>query len=300
MVTTGHYFAGIFWIPTTFALFVFAFSSGYFTSRKYHHPFSKGKFWYAKIVRLWYSILIIDIFLFVLFTIQQKDGIYTWQTLPSLIGVCGFLSWFKLGNPSPFGSGLWFFTLLLLFYLFYPLLSLLNKKCSIAFAFLLISLILTTFLYYTVPMNHMLWMTVFAFILGSYSGEHESNIPLWFCVSFMTASCLVMMFLNIVYDFNLFNYVFILIASVSIIGFLLNKRLPKLALNKVLLLSGCVIQIYFIHPYIFIKTLFRQPAINYVISLFVVITIAFFLSKISDKLSSVSLKRMQSDGSAKG
>jgi surface polysaccharide O-acyltransferase-like enzyme len=182
MVATGHYFGGILWIPTTFGLFIFAFSSGFFTSTKYRYSFSKQKFWYAKVVRLWYPILIIDIFLFFLFLVQQKPGVFSWQTLPSLIGVNGFLTWFNLANPSPFGAGLWFFTLLLLFYLLYPLLTVLNKNHYSAIAFLLFTLVLTTILHYIVPMGHMLWMTVFAFILGNYSGFTGGVYP-GFCVS---------------------------------------------------------------------------------------------------------------------
>ncbi|MDL1969327.1 MAG: hypothetical protein LWW97_12535 [Deltaproteobacteria bacterium] len=292
MVATGHYFGGILWIPTSFALFIFAFSSGFFTSRKYQHPFSKKKFWYAKIVRMCYPILIIDIFLFFFFLLQQKSGIFSWQTLPSMIGINGFLTWFNLANPSPFGAGLWFFTLLLLFYFFYPLLSLFNKKHPIAIAFLLASLLVTTILHYMMPMGHMLWMAAFAFILGNYSGVHGCDISPWICVFLTTISCLLLLSLNTVIDYNQLNDILIIVACISIIGYLLNKRLPNFIINKLLLLSGCVIQIYFIHTYLFVKLITKQPIINYLISMFVIITIAFLLSKISDKLSSLNVRKV--------
>ncbi len=39
VVVIGHFFNGLVWIPTTFGLFVFTFSSGFFTSQKYQNSF---------------------------------------------------------------------------------------------------------------------------------------------------------------------------------------------------------------------------------------------------------------------
>ena len=52
-VTAGHWFTGtILWIPVTFGLFVFAFSSGYFTSASYGERIERRKFWRNKFQRL--------------------------------------------------------------------------------------------------------------------------------------------------------------------------------------------------------------------------------------------------------
>ncbi len=287
MVATGHYFGGILWIHATFALFIFAFSSGFFTSRKYQHSFNKTKFWNAKIVRLRNPIFVIDIFLLLIFLAQKRPGILTWQTLPSLIGVNGFLTWFKLTNPSPFGAGLWFFTLLLLFYTFYPLIALLNKKHSSAISFVVIFLLLTTILHHTLPIGHMLWMTMFAFILGSYSGVYVRAIHPTIFSSAAAISCLLLLSVNVLLDYNQLNYHLILIASISIIGYLLNRRLPDFVLSKLLPLSGCIIQIYFIHTYLFLKNITNVPLVDYAITMLVIVIAAYFLSKISARLSSV-------------
>lgn len=292
MITTGHYFGGILWIPTTFALFIFAFSSGFFTSRKYQRPFDSKKFWKAKIIRLFWPILIIDIFLFFLFSAIKRSGIYSWQTLPSIFGMNGFFAWFYLPNPSPFGAGLWFFTLLLLFYLSYPLLSIINTHHPIAIVFLLISLLLATILHYALPMEHMLWMTLFAFILGNYSGVHEHKINPWIFISLFTICCLLLVYLNKAISYNFLNYFLIIIASISLIGYLLNSRLPKVVLNKFLAISDCIIQIYFIHTYLFIKSSTNQPVVNYAISILTIISVAFILSKISKRLRSLSEKHI--------
>ncbi len=110
------------WIAASVGLFVFGFSSGFFTSAKYQDDFQLGRFWWKKLTRLGPDLLVINLFLLVLFLAQGKSGIWTWQTLTSLLGVKGFLTWFGLKNPSPFGAGIWFLTLLLIFYAVYPLL----------------------------------------------------------------------------------------------------------------------------------------------------------------------------------
>ena len=123
MVVTGHYFTKtipILWIPTTVALFIFAFSSGIFTSLKYRNNFNIKLFWKKKFVRLIPNLIVINIFLFVVFVYQHKAGIFTWHTLPALFGMSGVLNWLKIDNLSPFGYGLWFFTLLFInFYTYF-------------------------------------------------------------------------------------------------------------------------------------------------------------------------------------
>lgn len=296
MVTVYHYvdvkeLELLLWIPTAFALFIFAFSSGFFTSRKYQYPFSIKKFWSAKVVRLLYPIFVIDIFLFVLFLFQQRTGIFTWQTLLSIIGLNGFFGWFNnVANPSPFGAGLWFFTLLFLFYFFYPLISILNKKHSVAIAFLLVILLLTSLLQWMNPLSPLFWMTQFAFILGAYSGVHEHSMSPPFCIALFTASCLLMLILNTITGISSLNYTLVLIASISIIGFLLNARLPTFILNKTLVLSGCMIHIYFIHSYLYVKSITSQPVINYAISMLIIIVVALILNKITTMLRTVITK----------
>lgn len=120
-----------FWVPVTIGLLVFSFSSGYFTSLKYNGNFSKKEFWLKKARRLGVNLAVINVFLLILFLIQGRSGIWTWHTIVSLLGLNGFLNWFYIRNLSPFGAGMWFFTLLLVFYLAYPVLEQLNRKKSI-------------------------------------------------------------------------------------------------------------------------------------------------------------------------
>ncbi len=290
IIATGHYFGGILSIFATVGLFIFAFSSGYFTASKYRRPFSKKEFWHAKIVRLLYPIVVIDIFLFFLFLMQGRTGIYAWQTLPSLLGLNGLLNWLSISNPSPFGVGMWFFTLLLLFYAFYPLIALINEKRIFAAAFLLVSLISTTILQYTMPVGYMLWMCSFAFIFGTYSGVYAFNLRPAYAVAIFLGSFSLMLCQKLILNFNATNYVLILIGSIAIVEYLLNKKLPGLYLDKIIVLSGSIMQIYFIHTYLFVKPMANWPMVNYIISMTIIIAVAFALSKISERLKELGTR----------
>jgi len=284
MVVAGHYFGGILWIPTTFALFVFAFSSGYFTSRKYQADFSLKRFWEAKIVRLSYPILVIDAFLLALFLFRGESGLSSWQTIPALLGLSGFLTWFGLGNPSPFGAGLWFFTLLLIFYAVYPLLARINSRRPLALAFLLGCLMAASILHYRVEVGHSLWLTAFAFVLGAYAGRYGIGIgPKW-GIALVFPACALLVGLNWGLGFNLLNYFFILIASFGIVVFLLGGRLPKRFFGKFLLLSGCIIQIYFIHTYLFLHGVTGRPVLDFAVSMALIVGCALLLEKVTSCL----------------
>ncbi len=286
MVAAGHFFGGLLWIPTTFALFIFAFSSGYFTARKYCDTFRIGTFWKVKIARLFLPLLVIDLFLLMLFVMQDKTNLLVWQTVPSLFGLSGFLTWFGIENPSPYGAGLWFFTLLVVFYLVYPLIQWLNRSQRSAVIFLAVSLLLSTTLQYSVPMGHMLWLTAFGFILGSYVGQYNTGLgsPVMYVV-LVLLSCLALVALKFWFNESRFNYPLILLCSVGLVGFLLNQRLPNLVLKNFLLLSGSVLQIYFIHTYLFFEIVAENSPANFIISLCIIISASIVLSNVSNILS---------------
>jgi hypothetical protein len=281
MVVTGHFFGGFFAIPATVGLFVFAFSSGYFTAMKYPCPVPKKIFWRVKIIRLAYPVAVIDLFLLGLFLFQHEPGILTWQTVPSLLGLNGFLNWFHIDNPSPFGVGLWFFTLLLLFYAFYPLLARINKNPRRAVALLLAAMTSTVVLHYTMPVGYMLWMTAFAFLFGSYSGVYRFEFPPRYALAVLIASCAFMLLFKSVFNYTSLNFILILIGSLAIVEYLLNKKLPIAFPRPIALLSECVIQIYFIHAYLLVRTITNHPLVNFSLSMSIIIPVAVLLNVIS-------------------
>ena len=131
LVVSGHFLPGAWlWPAVAVGLFVLAFASGYFTSVKYDAHCPLGPFWKRKLVRLGPGLLAADLLLLLLFLIQDKPGVWSWQTPINMLGLTGILNWFGIPNASPFGHGLWFLTLLLLFYAVYPLLRAAARRRS--------------------------------------------------------------------------------------------------------------------------------------------------------------------------
>src|SRR5471032_2893628 len=119
-VLLGHWFSpSILWIPVTIGLFIFAYSSGYFTARIYGARLDIRRFWVNKLERLgiryWVTLGFLDVVVMI-----RGGRLFHWHTLVHLFGLSGVLNWLDIHNRSGLGAGLWFFTLLLVFYLVYP------------------------------------------------------------------------------------------------------------------------------------------------------------------------------------
>lgn len=151
-VAAAHYFGGLLWIPTTVALFIFSFSSGYFSSSKYAGDFSVKEFWKAKLVRLGSNLALINLFLLALFLFQGRSNVFTWDSLWGVSGLSAALAWFGLPYHSPFGAGQWFLTVLYIYYLAYPVLERINRSHAPATAFMLSALPVTTYLDFNVAL----------------------------------------------------------------------------------------------------------------------------------------------------
>ncbi len=171
LVFFGHFFADtipLIWIPVTTALIVFGFSSGYFTSLKYSDSFDIKEFWKKKFQRLGVNILVINVFLLLVFVLQDKPGIWTWQTLVNFPGLTGFLNWFHIDNISPFGRGMWFFTLLIIFYAVYPVLRAIRSQHWPVFMICFIGI--AYFFSRLHDPGHALYLASVGFIAGVYVG----------------------------------------------------------------------------------------------------------------------------------
>lgn len=276
----GHYSLGsIFWVPTAIGLFIVGFSSAFFSASKYTDNFSASTYWAQKIDRLGYKLLVINLFLLVLFFVENRSGIWTWQTLLIVCGFKGFFNWFKIPNNSPFGEGLWFFTLLLIFYITYPALKKLNKSRRRAYTALFFSLPLFILLQYTVPMGHTLWLTAFSFIFGVLYKSLNLKQHTYTAMTIALSAGILMLVFNFMLGLKAFNYMFIIIISIATVILLMGYRLPSLVFSNFTLLSGCILEIYFIHVYLFIKLPQFPWVINISLTTLVTIITALTLSK---------------------
>ena len=97
LVVLGHFPKHFnIWVVVTIGLLVFSYSSGFFTFIKYNGDFDKKLFLMKKVERLAINLAVIDIFLLILFLLRGETGIWTWQTIVNVIGLNGFLNWFRM------------------------------------------------------------------------------------------------------------------------------------------------------------------------------------------------------------
>lgn len=281
-VISGHYFKEFtfLWVPATIGLLIFSYSSGFFTWLKYNGCYNKKAFWTKKVERLGFSLVIINIFLLILFLIQGKPGIITWQTAVNMLGLSGFLNWFNIQNISPFGAGMWFFTLLLIFYLSYPGIEYLNRKKSVSYLFGIFFVFLSYYLHVHIVYGHALWLTACGFVVGVFFARNEFRIPGRLSVLMLGVILSVMLYFNYLLGIKSYNFFFFLFLGILCIFSLKDCRFPDFLLRTESLFSGCLLEIYLIHSYLFIKpTGYRF--FDFTISLFIILSTAKILQMIT-------------------
>jgi hypothetical protein len=268
------------WVPVTIGLLIFSFSSGYFTSLKYNGNFSRKEFWLKKGRRLGVNLAVINIFLFILFLIQGRSGIWTWHTIVNLLGLNGFLNWFYIRNISPFGAGMWFFTLLLVFYLFYPVLERLNRNKIISYLFVVLFVIAAFYLNKHIIYGHALWLTACGFVIGVFCAKNDISISLNVSGLILGGVLAAMLSFNYLFGLKDYNFFFILFFAVFGIFSFINLKLSALLVVSASYFSGCLLEIYLIHTYLFVKPTGYRFA-DFAISLLLILTSAKILQTIS-------------------
>lgn len=280
LVVSGHFFDGtLLWIPVTVGLFVFAFSSAYFTTMKYAGDARQRSFWANKIGRLFIPFWITQGFLLLLFLVTDREGIWTWQTAVHWLGQSGWLNWLGIANASPFGAGLWFLTLLLVFYLLYPLLDRWIALPVRAFVSLPVVLLLVLFLDREVKVGHALWLTVFAYWFGIHIARHPvgGSSRSWLYIGI---GCVIAMLAANYLGEKSLNSVLLIGISVSAVLWMERTELPKSFLSWTLVLSPAVLEIYLIHTYLFLGTSLPTP-IRFAISVCLIVAVALVLSRLA-------------------
>lgn len=284
LVSTGHYFDGsLLWVPVTVGLFVFAFASGYFTSLKHRPAMPLGKFWLAKLKRLGPPLIVINLFLGALFLFQGREGIWHSHTLLGMTGLTGLLNWLGIANQSPFGAGLWFMTVLLLFYLIYPLLAKLLVTRGAAIAVLLSSAVICVLGHLYASPPYMLWPTIFGFCLGAIAGRLDWQPQRALAIGLGAIAVLATLAANTM-GIKQFNALFIVIISIASVAFLLSVPIHFPA-SRVAILSGSILEIYLIHGYLFLHPAGWAGWLGYLASMLVILVAAVVLSLLAQRLS---------------
>jgi len=277
-VMAGHWFTGtILWIPVTFGLFVFAFSSAYFTARIYGVAIDRARFWRKKLERLGLRYWVILSFLSVIVAIKGGTVLH-WHTLVHFLGVSGAINWLFIPNRSGLGAGLWFFTLLLLFYIGYPYLAKLCKPKISAGLLAIAATAGAVYLENTYKVGHELWLTALGFLLGVVFGLHEARIRAWGAAVLFTVACGALLALNMLGAQRQFNTVLIAAASISL-SLWLAQATPifRAAGAVVAKLEKYLLEMFLIHTYLFVH-FSGSSVVDFLTSVLLVILAAIVLS----------------------
>lgn len=97
------------------------------------------------------------------------------------------------------------------------------------------------------------------------------------------SSVMIMLELNVWFKIKFLNYILILLTSLGVVMFLLVNRLPRV-LNSVLIFAGCVLEIYFISPYLSVRVGGLATSVNYLLCLFLTLGCALTLKYFADRL----------------
>lgn len=280
-VAAGHWFSGtILWIPVTFGLFVFAFSSAYFTSLIYGLKLDRKRFWRKKLERLGLRYWVCLSFLFVILGMEGRP-IFHWHTLVHYLGLSGFLNWFAIPNRSALGGGLWFFTLLLLFYASYPYLAKMLQSKLAAVPTTIGATAAAVILESKIHVGHELWLTSLGFICGTAYGLHELRVSQRSMFVLASLFCLVLFGMNVFTTHKEFNTILIAAASIAISLWLAKAKFPEWRIAKRIAgLEKYLLEIFIIHTYLFIH-LSGHPIPDFAISLLLIIMMAMALNRTS-------------------
>lgn len=252
-VTCGHFLPySWLWIVASIALCLFGFASGYFTALIYGDNPQPLAFVRNKLQRLGPDLLAINLLLLALFLWQGQAHIFSWQSLLGVLGLSGWLNWLYLPNPSPFGAGLWYFTLLLLFYVSYPLLTRLLRSgpvgTTVLFALLQLSLLLSDRVHY----GHMLWFTAFSFCFGVAHANQRWQGGWKHSLMLLAALVFGFVLARMLFGAPLKGLLLVGLASLLAIQLLLSVPLPDWLHAPFKPFGACVLEIYFLHTYLFV------------------------------------------------
>lgn len=267
----------------TFGLLVFAFSSGYFTSAIYGARIERERFWRKKIERLGLRFWVVMLFI-VAVEAMSGSTIWHWHSLVHLAGLTGVLNWLHVKNQSTLGNGLWFFTLLLLFYLSYPYLAQATRTKRFAAVMVAGGFALAVCLEENIKVGHELWLTAHAFVVGVAWGAHRPRLPAAWILVLSLSFWGALLVLNLL-GFKLLNTILLAAGGLSVAVWLTVVQLPQWSLiDRIALLDRYVLEIFLVHMYLFVKPTGDLIA-DFLISLCLIVVVAMVLGRLADQLS---------------
>lgn len=296
IVVVGHFEVGPnIWMIVSVGLFIFGFSSGFFTSAKYNKALPLGPYWRNKCWRLVPDLLLCNLVLVLLLSARGRPGLWTWQSALHGFGLSGILNWSGLANPSPLGAGLWFFTVLLAFYLVYPLLRPASRLLRWFGLGTAATLVACLWLQRHVDPGHMLWVTAWSFVFGVFVERSGLRIRSLFCILGGLGAVVALLVLNVTLKFTAANMFLLILACISAALWLCVARLPSLLARVLRPVTRSMLPIYVMHSYLFVRPT-QIAALDLALSLALIIAASWLLSALANLVRSRLRARRRDQG----
>lgn len=280
------------WVISAVGLIVFSYTSALFTAIRYESDFDLRAFWGRKLMRLGVPFTIINLLLLVVFLAEGREGLLSLQTLASWLGLRGFWTWFGIAQVGPYGAGLWFLTVLIMFYIAYPLLDRMNRVSLTSNVFTLVAVGVLLVLDRTVPMGHTLWITVAGFFLGVCDARHGRPLSYSVAAMLLVLTGLAMVSLRFFVGSSVLSGLLMLVAARLLVDVFRYIHIPVFVKDLLLPLSPMVLAIYISHTYLFFFPT-HLFLFDLAVSLFFILSFAFVVSLVSRLVLAAGAKRAQ-------
>jgi surface polysaccharide O-acyltransferase-like enzyme len=145
------------------------------------------------------------------------------------------------------------------------------------------SLVATPILDHYLPMGHALWLTGWNFILGVCVQRTGFSVRPLLEVAGALAFAVMLFVLNAIFVFKVLNFYLILAISVCVVLWLKDANLPARALRPLSLVSSIVLEVYFIHSYLYVRVS-GIAVVDYAVSLGCVLATAWLLNRIASPI----------------
>ena len=149
--------------------------------------------------------------------------------------------------------------------------------------FTLVSLAACITLQHYFNLGHMLWLTGWGFVFGIFVQRLNLSLPSILMGILVLASAGILLALNLLLEYKSINFPLIIVHVCAITLLLKTARLPHLLIAPFDFLNGCLLEIYLLHAYLFVKP-FECAFLNFAISLVCIISISLLLAFVANKI----------------
>jgi len=202
-----------------------------------------------------------------------------------LFGLSGVLNWLDIHNRSGLGAGLWFFTLLLVFYLVYPMLAKLCQSKHRALAVAVGSTIIAIYLEDKSHIGHELWLTSLGFILGVAHDAHKTRQRAWQAAVVASLGCIALLAANRA-GYHGANTTLIAVTSIACSVWLASAiDVRWRGLSRLAQLEDYLLEIFLIHTYLFVHPT-GNTLQDLIASTVIIVAVAVGLNRVGNWMSS--------------